>query len=217
MTRSQQAGFTLLEAVAALAIMVPILGSILSINAMVNREISSSDQAALVSETGRRVGERLGQLARGGLLSTIQVKADASDVAAAEALALSIPGTHVPTLGEWISPPAGFARDNLSLQSAAGVETLNAAATTTARLFEFAMDATESANGKDDDGDGLIDEGKLLLTIDGKRVTLADGVERCLFSLDGRILTVDLRCGRSNSRREAYRATSQHKIYLRNN
>ena len=79
------------------------------------------------------------------------------------------------------------------------------------------MDASETDNDVDDDGDGLIDEGALHYETENVRVTLLDGVETCEFTLDGSVLIFALHIARLDSSRRVRRAVVERRIYLRNN
>lgn len=215
--RSNQAGFTLLEMMLVMVVAIPILGSVFVTNKLVRSEIQATDTAAAAAESCRAAGQRLALLARAGLLSTCQIKATAADISAAQAAALTNPSTYIPTLGEWISPPETGSRTTFRFQSADGILSMNATALTPMREFEFFMDAGESDNGVDDDGDGMVDEGRLQLRIGNSPVQLVlAGVERCDFSLAGRLLTITLTCARRDGDGHLYRATTTQSIYMRN-
>jgi prepilin-type N-terminal cleavage/methylation domain-containing protein len=211
-TRAGERGFTMLEMLVTMVIAVPILGSIFVTNSLVRNNIESNETAAGVAESCRAAGQRLALLARSGLVSTCATMATQTDVNTALAL-----GTPVPTVGQWISPPAGTTRTTFRFQSADGVLSMDAAAMTPVREFQFIMDPGEIANGRDDNGNGMIDEGRLQLRIGTSPVELVlDGVERCNFNLNGRVLTLVLSCARRDHEGHIYRATTTQSIYLRN-
>ena len=123
----------------------------------------------------------------------------------------------MPALGEWISPPATGSRPSFCFKGADGQLSMNAAALTPVRRFVFTLDAGESPNGVDDDGDGLIDEGGLQLLIGNLPVQLViTGVERCEFRLRGRVLTMLLAVARRDAKGHLYRATTTQSILMRN-
>lgn len=84
--------------------------------------------------------------------------------------------------------------------------------TATLRTLEFVLDANETADGDDDDGDGLVDEGSLRL--DG--VPIATGVEACEFALVGQLFRVRLQSGRRDSDRRVHRLVNEARVCLRN-
>lgn len=210
-------GFTLLELLIVAAVSIPILASVFATHTMVREEIQASDTAASVAESCRTAGQRLALYARAGVLSTCAVKATQADILEATALQLLDPSVVIPSLGDWISPSVGSGHPTFRFQAADGVLSVNAAALTPAREFEFVIDDNELANGADDDGDGMVDEGKLQLRINTSQLELiATGVEACSFSLNGRVLNVTLRCARRDHEGHVYRAVTTHSICMRN-
>ena len=86
------------------------------------------------------------------------------------------------------------------------------------RTLTFARDRTEAANGRDDDGDGLVDEGSIELTnTDGSRSVVVSGVESISYSIAGRVLTLAIQVGARDSARRVHRSRHQLSISLRNN
>lgn len=216
-SRRGERGFTLLELMVVAAVSVPILGSVFATNMMVREEMQAGDTSASVAESCRTAGQRLSLYARSGLLSTCEVEATQADVNAAIAEQAIDPSVVVPNLGDWIAPAVGSTHPTFRFQAADGILSMNAAMLTPAREFEFVIDDNETANGIDDDGDGMVDEGRLQLQINTSQLELiATGVERCSFSLNGRILRVTLQCARRDHEGHVYRAVATHNICMRN-
>ena len=216
-SRNSQRGFTLAELMIVMVVAVPILGAITVTGTLVRDEVNASESAALTAESCRIAGQRLANLARPGLVSTCMVMATQEDVNAAIAAQMLNPSVVVPALGEWISPPLTGSRPSFRFQGADGELSMNAAKLTPVRRFVFSLDASESANGADDDGDGLIDEGGLQLLIGNLPVQLViTGVERCEFRLRGRVLTMVLGVARRDAKGHLYRATTTQSILMRN-
>lgn len=212
-----QDGFTLIELLAVSVFLVPILLAVLTTTDTVTSTIRTDDANASTSTTVSLALERIGQLLRPGVARTFKVRATQADVDAAVANLDPV----VPTVGEWI--PAKSLdldpRDNLQFQSADGVLSINASALTPTRELEFIMDDDELANGTDDDGDGLVDEGKLYLDYSTARVVLGDGVEGFSVSVEGdvvRVARVTLRCARRDGNRRLHRTSITHVIHVRN-
>jgi type II secretory pathway pseudopilin PulG len=213
-----QRGFTLVEILVVIVVAMPILGSIFATSIMVRDQMQAGDTVSAVAESCRIAGQRVALLARAGLLSTCQVRATQADINAAIVAQATNPLIVIPTLGEWISPPVAEVRPTFRFSSADGVLSMNASALTPMREFEFFMDPGETANGNDDDGDGMVDEGRLQLRIGNSPVQLVlAGVETCEFSLNGRLMTVRLACARRDQVGRLYRAAATHTICMRNN
>ena len=94
---------------------------------------------------------------------------------------------------------------------------MNAALLTSPRRIVFALEASETDNDVDDDGDGLIDEGTITLLQNSITLAILKDVEECSFSLDGRMLMMRLQVARRNSEGRIYRCFLEQRFYLRNN
>ena len=64
------------------------------------------------------------------------------------------------------------------------------------RRAVFVMDSAETANGTDDDGDGLIDEGRVLLREGAVTLDTLEDVENLVFAIDRRMLKIRLTVAR---------------------
>ena len=215
--QSQQ-GYTLLELMVAVAIALPLLGSMVASKQAIVDDVSAQNAAANTAEVCRALGQRMTSLVRAGYMSTLATKATQADVDAAIAAQAINPAVEIPTLGDWVAVPDGSTRTTLRFQSANGVDVDNSLLVmTVAREFEFVLEPTEADNDTDDDGDGLVDEGSMWLRQGATVLQVAGGVELCQFEVEGRALAFELRCARRDNHGRVYRATSQHQIYLRNN
>ncbi|MCA8973242.1 MAG: prepilin-type N-terminal cleavage/methylation domain-containing protein [Planctomycetes bacterium] len=212
-----ESGFTLVELMVVLVVAIPILAAVLSTSAVVRSEIQTSDTVASSAESCRIAGQRLALLSRSGLVSTCEVRAIQADVDAATAAHAVDPSVVIPSLGDWIPMPAGASHPTLRFQSADGVLSMNSAALTPARALEFVIEPGETANGADDDGDGLVDEGKLQLTV-GSVATdmILAGVETCSFTMNGRVLRIQLGCARGDRLGRIHRTTATFDVFMRN-
>lgn len=201
-----QSGFTLVEVLIVVAVSVPVLLGVLATSERVSRTVSSSERNADAATAGRKVAERAGRMIRAAKRSTFRVRATQADVDASKAS----------TVGEWITVTELDPRPNLQFQSASGTLSFNATSLTSPRAFEFVRDSNETANGTDDDGDGLVDEGKLFLHYEGTRVLIADMVETCSFQIDGRAVRFSLQCARRDNSGQVHRAVAAHVWFVRN-
>ena len=207
MKSSNCGGFTLIEVLIVTLIFVPILIAISTTTGMVSGTVNANDQAAEVLETLRRSMQRVAQLVRPGVLTTMRVQATQADVDALKAA----------NVGDWIDPTDLEVCPGIRFQSAAGVLSMNAAALTPPREITFVMDSDEVDNDLDDDGDGMVDEGRVHLLYDTSRFTLADSIESCSFIMDGRLLRIRMQSSRRDAKGRVYRATVGQVFFLRNN
>lgn len=202
----REAGFTLLEMTIVTVVSIPILLAVLSTSERVGKTVNAVDRNAEASETVARVAERIGRLVRSAHRSTFMVRATAADVKKKMAS----------TVGDWMTAQELDPRSNIQFQSAVGSLSMNASRLTSVRELEFVLDAGESANGIDDDGDGLVDEGKLYLRYESTRTPIAAGVESCSFELDGQVIRFSMQCGRRDSVGQVYRVVVEQVWWVRN-
>lgn len=203
----RQSGFSLVELMIVVAVLAALVAAVGTSAHVVNSTLNTNGVRADVTASAQRSIRMMGTFARSGKLSTIQVQAVAADVAALRA-------TYV---GEWIPPSDLVWRPGIEFVCAAGVLKINASLNTAQRRLTFELDPGEIANGADDDGDGLIDEGSVILKHDLSTVAVVHDVEDCSFMLDGRLLSIRLRCGKRDASGRVHRATFERAFYMRNN
>ncbi len=202
-----QRGFSLVELMIVMSAMLPLLATIVMATGTLGKTATANDRAADVRETCRRIINRVELLLRPGKLSSLQVRATAADVTAARAT----------TVGEWIGPIDDDPRDHLRFVAAKGLLSMNAKLSTLPREFGFLLDGGETMNGKDDDGDGMIDEGSLRLVYGNSIQLIARNLELCRFTVRGRLVIVTMRAAAADRTGRVHRATLSQTMYLRNN
>lgn len=207
MSKSTQQGFTLLEVMITIALVIPSMAVIFMCTERTSRNIVADDNVAKIMETLQRSAVRIGQIARPGSLGSFRVKANEDDVLNAMAN----------QVGEWMEPIDGQTRSTMQFRSATGRLSMNAQGLTSPRSFVFVMDTEEEDNDEDDDGDGLVDEGKVMLEYDGNQVVMASNVEGCEFNITGRTLRIVLSAGLIRRGGSIQRFSSEETLYLRNN
>lgn len=218
-------GFTLVESMAVLAAMIPILIAILSTTTVVERSTDTNIRRSDIMTQHRKLADRLTQLLRPALTSSLRVRATQVDVdelqaiEAARMAANPLATPHpIPNVGDWIVPPGPItSRPGIRFQEAVGPISLVPDATTPPSTIERFLDPAETANGTDDDGDGLIDEGTLRGTMGDRGFALALDVEGISFTLNGKVLEVAVVLARKDQSRNVLRSTFRHSIWLRNN
>lgn len=210
--RHRERGFTLVEMTITMVVLVVVLVGLGSTAGITTRTAHTIDQRAEATERVLRCFQRITNFTRAGVLSTYQVEATAADVAAGRATAV----------GTWIDPVDGEPRPAVRLRAASGILAMNAASTTAPIELRFALDPGEdpatnpaAAAGRDDDGDGDVDEGQLTMEYDGIRTVLLTGIESCTMTIDGYLLTVQVRTARG--RTSANQFSFERVFTLRNN
>ncbi|HLQ36165.1 MAG TPA: prepilin-type N-terminal cleavage/methylation domain-containing protein [Planctomycetota bacterium] len=207
MNARTQAGFTLMEVMLVMAVLTTMMVAVWNGTAMVTSTTEANSASAEVITQARRYVDRLGRMLRPAKMSTLMMRANAADVSAGRAVAV----------GDWIEPTDLVWRNGIQFISASGLLSMNAALDTVQRSIIFKRDASEIANGIDDDGDGLVDEGRISLLENGEQIDLLLKVEDCSFQLDGRLLAIRVRCAQRDGKGRVYRTNVTQHYYLRNN
>ena len=205
--RRSSGGFTLVEVMIAATITAVMMAAIWNSTSVATRSTEENMASAESITQCRRYLERVAKLVLPAKMSTLKMPAIAADVT-------NLVATSV---GEWIDAPGDTEwRGGIQFVAASGTLRMNAALLTSMRALEFAMDPTESDNNADDDGDGLVDEGRVSLLHDGTVIHVLQGVEICSFQLTDRLLAIRMRCGLWKNGR-THRADLTQRIFLRNN
>lgn len=206
-SRRPDAGFTLVEAVLALTFLMPVLLGIVQLTGGLSRTVTTNAAAAQTQGLLQRAFQGLSKFTQAAKLSTLRMQAVQEDIDMARAT----------TLGEWIDPTEGVWRPGVQFVSASGLRSMNAMLNTSTRQVVFTRDGGEFLNSLDDDGDGLVDEGEIVLLHEGSRVAVLRDVESCEFNLSGRLLELRIAVAQRLSDGRIERARMERAIYLRNN
>jgi len=207
MNTSKSSGFTLVEVAVVMVILSVIMSAVWTTSTKVNATVETNSRSIQSMTNVRGTMRRVAKFLRVAKLSTMTMKAVQADVDAGLATVVD----------EWISPSDLVWRPGIHFLCASGTESMNAALSTLPRELTFTMDTGETANGADDDGDGLVDEGVVRLVHDNATIAVVSDVEDCEFMLDGRLLAVRLRVGKGDGRGRAIRAQVTQDFYMRNN
>lgn len=200
-------GFTLIEMSIVMTVLIPLLVGIALTTSSVNSTMEANSRRADVTTYCRRMAQRIAKLVRPAQMTTLSVQAVQEDVTMLRATAV----------GEWIPPTDLVWRPGIAFQSASGLLSMNASLLTSPRRIVFTLESGETDNDKDDDGDGLIDEGVITLLQNNVTLAILKDVEACSFCLDGRIMFMRLQVARVASDRRVYRNFVEQRFYLRNN
>ncbi len=201
-----QGGFTLVEVTLVTALLGLILGAVAMSLQTTSQSLTADDQVGRAMESLQRCAVRIAHIARSCAITTFRVCSTAADVP----LRATAPG-------QWIEPQDGEPRDAIQFRSADGRLSMNAAALTQPHEFRKKLDPGEVANGLDDDGDGLIDQGTLMMTYEGVEVELGHHVESVTFTLTDRLLAIDLVSGVRRRDGSVLHFKIHETTYLRNN
>ena len=203
---NRQSGFTLVELTLVASLLAMVMAGIAAFLSAATTSIRLDDNVAVAMESLQRSAIRVSQVMRPCSISTYRVLSTAADVPLAAASA-----------GEWIEPVDGEARSSIQFRSATGALSLNAEQLTDPRGFRIELENGETANGADDDNDGMVDEGRLMMDYDGIPVALASNLEAATFTLNGRLLTITLQSAARTRAGVMQRFVANEVLYLRNN
>jgi prepilin-type N-terminal cleavage/methylation domain-containing protein len=201
-----QAGFTLVEMMIAASLLAVIMAFVANCVSFTTKAIDADEVTARAMESLQRSTLRVAQFLRPCSLLTYRVAAVAADVP-----------TLASAVGEWIEPNEGEARSAVSFQAASGVVSMNAAMLTTTHVLRFELEPTETDNDVDDDGDGWVDEGDVVLERDGTSIVLASRIEQMTCSLTDRLLTLVMATAVRKPGGGMSRFSIQEVLFLRNN
>lgn len=204
---ASERGMSLLEALLAMTFLLPVLGGVVSLTAGLTRAVDTQSTSTQAQALMQRSFQVLSTFIQSAKMSTLRMQAVADDVT----------GSIATYVGEWIGPTELVWRPGVEFLSASGLLSMNARLNTSTRRVVFTRDGNELANGNDDDGDGLVDEGRITLLHDATEVAVVRNVEQCDFELDGRLLRMRVTVARRAGDGRIERAHMERSIYLRNN
>jgi len=205
--RESECGLSMLETVLAFTFLLPVLGGIVGMTAGLTRAVDTQATSTQSQALLQRSFQTISTFVQSAKMSTLRMQAVTADVA----------GGLATSVGEWIGPTELVWRPGVEFLSATGLLSMNARLSTSTRRIVFTMDLTETANGTDDDGDGLVDEGRVTLLHEGTEVAVVRNVEVCEFELEGRLLRMRVAIARRAGDGRVDRARLERSIYLRNN
>jgi len=151
-----RAGFTLFEVMIVLALLSTFVGSLLMVGSTSTRLCATGLEHANLESSTRRAIDRLSR---------------------------ELAGARADSIGALAEAPLW--QDGIDFDRALSIRPSDGRITWSAERAELRLESGESDNGVDDDGDGLVDEGTLVLVQDSggageKTITLANGVSEYL-------------------------------------
>ena len=218
-SQNTERGFTLVEMTVVLAALVPILITILGTTNSVRDAVQITTHLSGLSDRVDQVADRFGQMMQKAVASTIKSRTTQEDIDAALIKApLILPVIMpIPVLDQWIVPQQVLSRTTLQFYSVSTQLSTNTSNTVGPFVLEHIMSPGELRNGIDDDGDGLIDEGDLVLRgPDAGTIVLTD-VEKFEMDVIGSLVILRIRCAKIDSRRRIHRVFRERRFTIRNN
>ena len=205
-SRRRAAGFTLVELTVVLALTVPVLLVVLNATQAVTGSFRATETASREAGIAQNAVAVLDSVFRGARCRTLQVIANAKDVSEGRAV----------QVGDWCSMILADPRKRLRVDTTTGDPGPKLVVPVSNSELAFVPDPGEPTDGKDNDKDGLFDEGTLQWKHDGITSVLARNVEVCTFELDGQAILATLRFAVSGHGGKWRRTTFQHTVRLNN-
>jgi type II secretory pathway pseudopilin PulG len=207
-TVSQQraAGFTLVELTVVLALTLPVLLVVLNATQAVTGSFKATETASREAGIAQNFVTTLDSVFRGGRHQTLQVIANSKDVLEQRAA----------QVGDWCSMIQADPRKRLRVDTTTGDQGPKLLIPVSTNELAFVSDPGEPSDGKDNDKDGLFDEGTLQWKHDGITSVIARNVEVCTFELDGQAILATLHFAVPGHGGKWRRTTFQHTVRLNN-
>jgi hypothetical protein len=196
---SRNAGLTMVELVIVAAVLIPVLLTVLLTGSVTSRTISINERRSAVNGRVWMTMNQVVRPLRGASLSRVLC--------------------FDPTIdeGTWVAPQEGIEYSAIRFQSLADPKTSTLLTLAPLVTVAWQPEAGEVVDSIDQDGDGLVDEGHLILRRAGQgRVVLTNNVERFVVKRLGQSLEVRLQLGVPHGR-IVERASGTQRVILRNN
>ena len=205
-SRSRSAGMTLVEVTVVLALALPVLLVVTNATRAVAGSFRATETSSREAAIAQKAIATIESVFRGGRCATLQVIANAKDVAELRA-------TQV---GDWCSMIPADPRTRLRLDTTPGQTSPTLVVPVVSNELVFVPDPKDPKNTKDDDKDGLFDEGTLQWTHNGFTSVIATNLEVCTFELVGQAIHVTLQFATTGNAGKWRRTTFKHTVRLNN-
>lgn len=193
---SRSRGYALVELTIVAAVLAPILYIVLGTSGVVADSVKTNQRESDVGEALRTTSDRVSKLLRPA----------------------SIQSLRAPNGAAWTTPLEGTAYAAMRFQIVEKLPSSNEPNLSLPRVLSFVRDPEEIDNDQDDDGDGLVDEGKLFVAGQGSaRACIATDIEGFEITKSNRRLTIKIQCAKRDDDRRVHRRQSEETIFLRNN
>jgi hypothetical protein len=197
---------TLIEVTVVLALALPLLLVVLNATRAVTGSFRATETASREYRIAQRAVDTLDEVFRGGRCSSLQVIANAKDVAELRAA----------QVGDWCSMIPADPRTRLRLDTTTGQPGPQLVIPVMKNELLFVPDPKDPTDTKDNDKDGLFDEGTLHWTRNGFTSVIATNLEVCTFELAGQAIHVTLQFATTGNAGKWRRTTFRHTVRLNN-
>ena len=203
---NHESGLTLIEVSISAAFMVPILFAMITMGNTVSKATAVNEARSRATEVLRTITANFERCIRSASLVTIATEDPNTNTQKAYG-----------TTNSWTKAQSMVKHTSLKFQA------VDKAPTESSSLgvpvaFRFELDPDEAKNGLDDDGDGLVDEGRLVMYRGptANPVVLASAVEKCDFIIADGAVTVSLTVAAKVGPRRLVRSQLSKTYFLRN-
>jgi type II secretory pathway pseudopilin PulG len=205
-SRRRMAGMTLVEVTVVLALALPVLLVVTNATRAVAGSFRATETSSRESAIAQKAIAALDSIFRGGRCQTLQVIANAQDVAELRAV----------KVGDWCSMIPADPRTRLRVDTTTGQTGPKLVIPVVSNELAFVPDPKDPTDTKDNDKDGLFDEGTLQWTHNGFTSVIATNLEVCTFQLAGRAIQVTLQFATPGNSGTWRRTTFKHTVRLNN-
>jgi hypothetical protein len=194
--RSTQ-GFSLIELMLVCLMIAPVLGALLSVSGVVGGTLTANEGNAQAASQANAASLKVASWVRTASLTSLRCKTG--------------PGSYVDPVDDTDYDAAQF---QLVVDFAADLTPQLGGV----RTLAFQREPAEAPNGTDDDGDGLVDEGRIVMTDDlGRRLGVVANVESLAIRKAGRSVTVTVSAAVRDARGHVHRTVAQQRVLVQNN
>jgi len=204
--KRRAAGMTLVEVTVVLALALPVLLVVTNATMAVTGSFRATETSTREAGIAQKVVDTLDDVLRGGRCRTLEVIANAKDVAELRAT----------KVGDWCSMIPADPRTRLRVDTTTGQPGPKLVVPVLTNELRFVPDPSDPTDTKDNDKDGLFDEGTLQWTRNGFTSVIANNLEVCTFELAGQAIHVTLQFATVGNAGKWRRTTFRHTVRLNN-
>lgn len=205
-SRQRMAGMTLVEVTVVLALALPVLLVVTNATRAVAGSFRATETSSREAAIAQTAIAALDSVFRGGRCQTLQVIANAKDVLELRAI----------NVGDWCSMIPADPRTRLRVDTTTGQTGAQLVIPVVSNELVFVPDPKDPTDTKDNDKDGLFDEGTLQWTRNGFTTVIAKDLEVCTFELVGQAIHVTLQFATKGNGGTWRRTTFKHTVRLNN-
>lgn len=211
MTTQREAGYTMVEVAITSVMLMLLMAAFYKASQSFTSSIRVNERTAAVCDRLDIAMHTVERVIRAADAKSLRSKATPDDVSRA-----TVQNKLIPMVGEWAKDVLDVPRTTLQFLILKDAGSTSSVQTTSRCGLRFVLDPAEQQNGKDDNGNGLVDEGRLVYENGSEVVTILPGVESFSLTVDGRVVRITVRLAQKEAGGRIHRAALSRSIYVRN-